>query len=63
MTTRKGTPVAALFNKIAQVARSPKGQQVLRQAGAKAQHMAKDPATRAKIDGVRAKVAKRRPQR
>lgn len=55
--------MAALFNKIAQAARSPKGQQVLRQASAKAQRMAKDPATRAKIDGVRAKVAKRRPQR
>lgn len=55
--------MASLFNKIARAARSPKGQQVLRQAGAKAQQMAKDPATRAKIDDVRAKVTKRRPQR
>jgi hypothetical protein len=63
MTERKELQMAALFNKIAQVARSPKGQQMLRQAGAKAQRLAKDPATRARIDGVRAKVAKRRPQR
>ncbi len=55
--------MAALFNKIAQVARSPKGQQMLRQASAKAQQLAKDPATRARIEGVRAKVTKRRPQR
>jgi len=55
--------MAGLFNKIAQVARSPKGQQMLRQAGTKAQRLAKDPATRARINGVRAKVNKRRPQR
>jgi len=55
--------MASLFGKITQFARSPKGQQVLLQAGSKAQQMAKDPATRAKINDVRSKVAKRRPQR
>jgi len=55
--------MAGLFNKIAQVARSPKGQQMMRQAGAKAQQMAKDPATRARLNDVRTRVTKRRPQR
>lgn len=55
--------MASLFGKITQLARSPKGQQVIRQAGTKAQKIAKDPATRAKIDDVRNKVTKRRPQR
>lgn len=55
--------MASLFGKITQFARSPKGQQVLRQAGAKAQHIARDPATKAKINDVRNRVTKRRPQR
>ncbi|MGI8721589.1 MAG: hypothetical protein ACR2JG_05120 [Geodermatophilaceae bacterium] len=60
---RKGTlEMASMFGKISQFARSPKGQQVLRQAGAKAQQMAKDPANKAKINDVRSKIAKRRPQ-
>lgn len=55
--------MAGLFGKITRFARSPKGQQVIRQAGDKAQRIAKDPATKAKISDVRGKFAKRRPQR
>ncbi len=55
--------MASLIGKISQLARSPKGQQMLRQAGTKAQQIAKDPATKAKINDVRSKVSKRRPQR
>ena len=43
----------ALFDKVAQIARSPKGQQVLRQVSEKAQQAAKDPKTKARIDDVR----------
>ena len=45
--------MASLFNKVVQFANSPKGKQVIRQATDKAQQMAKDPKTRAKIDEVR----------
>jgi hypothetical protein len=45
--------MASVFDKLAQFARSPKGQQALRQASAKAQQMAKDPKTKARIDDAR----------
>jgi hypothetical protein len=45
--------MASLFNKVAQLANSPKGKQAIAQATAKAQELAKDPKTRAKIDDVR----------
>ena len=48
--------MASLFSKVAQFASSPKGQQMIRQATDKAQQMAKDPKTRAKIDEVRRRV-------
>jgi hypothetical protein len=48
--------MASLFTKVAQFANSPKGKQVIRQATDKAQQMAKDPRTRAKIDDVRRRV-------
>jgi hypothetical protein len=48
--------MASLFNKVVQFANSPKGKQVIRQATDKAQEMAKDPRTRAKIDDVRRRV-------
>ena len=48
--------MASLFSKVAQFANSPKGKQVIRQATDKAQLMAKDPKTRAKIDEVRRRV-------
>ena len=48
--------MASLFNKVVQFANSPKGKQVIRQATDKAQQMAKDPKTRAKIDEVRRRV-------
>lgn len=56
--------MATLFSKVAAFARSPKGQQVIAQAGAKAKQIASDPRTRAKIDQgtarIRAEVGKRR---
>ena len=45
--------MASLFNKVVQFANSPKGKQVIRQATDKAQQLARDPKTRAKIDDVR----------
>jgi hypothetical protein len=48
--------VASLFNKVIQFANSPKGKQAIRQATDKAQELAKDPKTRAKIDDVRRRV-------
>ena len=48
--------MASLFNKVVQFANSPKGKQVIRQATDKAQQMAKDPKTRAKLDDVRRRV-------
>ena len=44
---------SSLFNKVVQFANSPKGKQDVRQATEKAQQLAKDPKTRAKIDDVR----------
>ena len=56
--------MASLFGKLAGFARSPQGRRVLDQASRKAQELANDPATRAKIDKgtarVRAEVDKRR---
>jgi hypothetical protein len=48
--------MASLFSKVAQFASSPKGREVIRQATDRAQQMAKDPKTRAKIDDVRRRV-------
>jgi hypothetical protein len=45
--------MASVFDKVAQFARSPKGQQALRQVSTKAQQVAKDPKTKARIDDVR----------
>jgi hypothetical protein len=47
---------SSLFNKVVQFANSPKGRQVIRQATDKAQQMAKDPKTRARIDDVRRRM-------
>jgi hypothetical protein len=48
--------MASLFSKVAQFANSPKGKQAIRQATDKAQQLAKDPRTRAKIDDVRRRM-------
>ena len=48
--------MASLFNKVVQLANSPKGKQAIAQATAKAQELAKDPKTRAKIDDVRRRI-------
>ena len=48
--------MASLFSKLTQFASSPKGRQMIAQATDKAQQMAKDPKTRAKIDEVRRRV-------
>ena len=45
--------MASLFSKVAQFANSPKGKQAIRSATEKAQELARDPRTRAKIDDVR----------
>ncbi|RZU32925.1 hypothetical protein [Blastococcus saxobsidens] len=48
--------MASLFSKVVQLANSPKGKQAIAQATAKAQELAKDPKTRAKIEDVRRRV-------
>jgi hypothetical protein len=48
--------MASLFSKVTQFANSPKGKEMIRQATDKAQQVAKDPKTRAKIDEVRRRV-------
>jgi hypothetical protein len=48
--------MASLFSKVTQFASSPKGKQAIQQATDKAQQLAKDPKTRAKIDGVRRRI-------
>src|SRR3954454_14540019 len=48
--------MASLFNKVVQFANSPKGKEAIRQATDKAQQLAKDPKTRAKLDDVRRRV-------
>ncbi|MCZ2816520.1 hypothetical protein [Modestobacter sp. VKM Ac-2984] len=48
--------MASLMNKVMQFANSPKGKQVVRQATEKAQQLANDPKTRAKIEDVRRRV-------
>ena len=45
--------MAPLFSKVAQLANSPKGKQAVQRATAKAQELAKDPKTRARIDEAR----------
>jgi hypothetical protein len=45
--------MASLFSKVAQFASSPKGKEAVRQVTEKAQQLAKDPKTKAKIDDVR----------
>ena len=48
--------MASLFNKVVQLANSPKGKQAIRQATEKAQQLAKDPKTKAKIDDARRRI-------
>jgi hypothetical protein len=45
--------MASLFDKVVQLANSPKSKQAVRQATEKAQQFAKDPKTRAKLEDVR----------
>ena len=45
--------MASLFSKLTQFANTPKGRQVIAQATEKAQQLAKDPKTRARIDDAR----------
>jgi V8-like Glu-specific endopeptidase len=45
--------MASLFSKLTQFASTPKGRQVIAQATEKAQQLAKDPKTRARIDDAR----------
>jgi len=56
--------MASLIGKLAGFARSPQGRKLIGQATTKAQELAKDPATRAKLEQgaarVRAEVDKRR---
>ncbi len=48
--------MASLLGKVAQFARSPQGRKLAEQA----RQRAKDPATRARIDQARARMAKKR---
>lgn len=50
---REEALVASMLDKLAQFARSPKGQQVIRQVTTKAQQFASDPRNRAKIEDAR----------
>ncbi len=45
--------MASLFNKVVQLANSPQGKKAIRQATEKAQQLANDPKTKAKIDDAR----------
>jgi len=45
--------MASMFTKLTQLANSPKGKEAIRQVTERAQQMAKDPKTRAKIDEAR----------
>jgi hypothetical protein len=44
---------ASMFDKITQFAKSPKGQQMIREATGKAQQFARDPKNKARIDDLR----------
>jgi len=44
---------SSMFDKITQFAKSPKGQQMIRQATGKAQQFANDPKNRARIEDLR----------
>jgi hypothetical protein len=48
--------MASMLNKGMQFANSPKGKQMIRQATDKAQELARDPKTRARLDDVRRKM-------
>ena len=48
-----------LFDRVARLARSPKGQQVIAQATAKAQQLAKDPKNAARVQRLREEVTRR----
>jgi hypothetical protein len=48
--------MASLFNKVVQLANNPKTKQAIQQATVKAQDLAKDPKTRARIDDVRRRI-------
>jgi len=51
--------VPGLFDRVARLARSPKGQQVISQATAKAQQLAQDPKNRARVQRLRDEVTRR----
>ncbi len=48
--------MASLFDKVSKFANSAKGKEAIQKATAKAQEMAKDPKTRAKIEDVRRRI-------
>jgi hypothetical protein len=52
--------MARLFDKVTEFAQSPKGREALNKATAKAQQLASDPKTRARIDDVRRRFTGRR---
>ncbi|MDQ1288925.1 MAG: hypothetical protein QG622_2491 [Actinomycetota bacterium] len=51
--------MASLFTRLSQFIRTPQGRRIAQQAVDRASKLSKDPATRAKIDKVRAEVLKR----
>ncbi|CAA9220820.1 MAG: hypothetical protein AVDCRST_MAG52-596 [uncultured Blastococcus sp.] len=48
--------MVSLFDKVVRFANSPQGKQAVRKATEKAQQLADDPRTRARIDGVRRRI-------
>ncbi|MGY1754165.1 hypothetical protein [Blastococcus sp. SYSU D01042] len=48
--------MASLFSKVVQLANSPQGKKAIAQATERAQQLAKDPRTRAKIDEARRRL-------
>jgi hypothetical protein len=55
--------MAGLIGKITAYARTPAGQRMIRSAAQRAQAMAKDPKTRAKVGELRQRAADRQPRR
>jgi hypothetical protein len=53
---RPGMASSSIFNKAVRWARSPQGQRVIAEAGRRAQQVANDPATRAKVQQLRGRA-------
>jgi hypothetical protein len=52
--------MASVFGKISKFARTPQGQRMISEASRRAQQVAKDPATRAKVQQLSSRLNKQR---